>query len=108
MSDFDAVFAAKITHNGKKRIPPPRKTNHKHERSNSVSITIEGVTMSAAEWSRTDGCVVTEKTIISRVRAGWDPVQALVTPGRCRPYADEAITAKYREMTRELKRGATA
>lgn len=106
MTDAEALFSDKVTHNGRRKAPAPRKTNHKHERSNAVAITIEGVTMSAAEWSRTDGVAVTENTIISRVRSGWDPVEALITPGRQRPIADEAIKAKYRAMTRELKRAA--
>ena len=64
--------------------------------------------MSAAEWSRTDGAVVTENTIISRVRSGWDPIEALITPGRQRPIADEAIKAEYRAKTKELKKGEAA
>ena len=108
MTDAEALFSDKVTHNGRRKAPAPRKTNHKHERSNAVAITIEGVTMSAAEWSRTDGAVVTENTIISRVRSGWDPVEALITPGRQRPIADEAIKATYRAKTRELKKGIAA
>jgi len=106
MTDAEALFSDKVTHNGRRKAPAPRKTNHKHERSNAVAITIEGVTMSAAEWSRTDGAVVTENTIISRVRSGWDPIEALITPGRQRPIADEAIKAEYRAKTRELKRAS--
>lgn len=106
MTDAEALFSDKVTHNGRRKAPAPRKTNHKHERSNAVAITIEGVTMSAAEWSRTDGAVVTENTIISRVRSGWDPIEALITPGRQRPIADEAIKDEYRAKTRELKRAA--
>lgn len=108
MTDAEALFSEKVTHNGRRKAPAPRKTNHKHERSNAVAITIEGVTMSAAEWSRTDGVVVTENTIINRVRSGWDPVEALITPGRQRPIADEAIKAKYRAMTKELKKEQAA
>lgn len=108
MTDAEALFSDKVTHNGRRKAPAPRKTNHKHERSNAVAITIEGVTMSAAEWSRTDGVAVTENTIISRVRSGWDPVEALITPGRQRPIADEAIKATYRAKTRELKKGQAA
>lgn len=108
MTDAEALFSDKVTHNGRRKAPAPRKTNHKHERSNAVAITIDGVTMSAAEWSRTDGAVVTENTIISRVRSGWDPIEALITPGRQRPIADEAIKADYRAKTRELKKGQAA
>lgn len=108
MTDAEALFSEKVTHNGRRKAPALRKTNHKHERSNAVAITIEGVTMSAAEWSRTDGVVVTENTIINRVRSGWDPVEALITPGRQRPIADEAIKAKYRAMTKELKKEQAA
>ena len=108
MTDAEALFSEKVTHNGRRTAPAPRKPTHKHERSNAVAITIEGVTMSAAEWSRTDGVVVTENTIINRVRSGWDPVEALITPGRQRPIADEAIKAKYRAMTKELKKEQAA
>ena len=106
MTDTEALFSDKVTHNGRRKAPKPRKTNHKHERSNSVAITIEGLTMSASEWARVEWAVVTENTIISRVRSGWDPIEALITPGRQRPIADEAIKAEYRAKTRELKRAA--
>ncbi|WP_065348194.1 MULTISPECIES: HNH endonuclease signature motif containing protein [unclassified Pseudomonas] len=102
-SDFDAVYAQKITHNGRKRIAPAPKTNHKHERSNAVAISIEGVTMTAAEWSRFDGAAVTENTIIDRFRAGWDATEAIVTPAFRRPAGYEAKTAEFRAKVRELK-----
>ncbi|WP_164486168.1 HNH endonuclease [Pseudomonas chlororaphis] len=103
MTDAEALFSDKVTHNGRRKAPAPRKTNHKHERSNAVAITIEGLTMSAAEWARVEGTVVTENTIISRVRSGWDPIEALITPGRKRPYSDEAIKAEYKAKIKELK-----
>lgn len=104
MTDAEALFSDKVTHNGRKRIPPARKTNHKHERSNSVAITIEGVTMTAAEWSRFEGAAVTENSIISRFRSGWDPAEAIVTPAFRRPSSYQEITAKFRAWVRELKR----
>lgn len=82
MSDFDAVFAPKVTHNGRKRVPPAPKTKFKHERSNSVAITVGGITMTAAEWSRVEGCAVTENSIITRFRSGWSALDALLTPPR--------------------------
>lgn len=106
MTDEEALFSEKVTHNGRRKAPAPRKTSHKHERSNAVAITIEGVTMSAAEWARVEGTVVTENTIISRVRSGWGPIEALITPGRKRPCSDESIKAEYRAKIKQLKEAA--
>ncbi|EKT4568476.1 HNH endonuclease [Pseudomonas putida] len=106
MSDEDALFAEKVTHNGREKKKPARKTAHKHERSNSVAITIDGLTMSAAEWSRVEGTAVTENTIISRYRSGWDPIEALITPGRHKPITDQAIKALYRQKVKDLRRAA--
>ncbi|WP_146136069.1 HNH endonuclease signature motif containing protein [Pseudomonas fluorescens] len=111
MSDFDAVFAPKITHNGRKPLPPPRKTNHKHERSNAVAITIEGHTMTASEWCREPEVTVSVRSIVNRIREGLDPIEAVFArPGK-KPIPDEqlkALTAHYRAKTRDLKKGAAA
>lgn len=82
-SDEQALFGRKVTHNGS---PPtdnrPRKTRHKHERANAVAITVNGITMTAAEWSRAPGVTVTEGGIIWRVRNGWSPMDAVFMPPR--------------------------
>ncbi|UNM17293.1 HNH endonuclease [Pseudomonas sp. ArH3a] len=106
MSDFDAVFAPKITHNGRKPVPASRKTNHKHERSNAFVITIDGVTDTLAEWSRMPGVVVTERAVANRINSGWDPIDALFTPPRSRGRLSEIDEAEYRAKTKELKRAA--
>ncbi|WP_332847563.1 HNH endonuclease signature motif containing protein [Pseudomonas lactucae] len=109
MSDFEALFGRKITHNGRKPLPSPRKTNHKHERSNAVAITIEGYTLTASEWSREPGVTVSVRSIVNRIREGLDPIDAVFArPGK-KPIPIEqlkAITAEYRAKTRELKRAA--
>ncbi|SDJ39064.1 HNH endonuclease signature motif containing protein [Pseudomonas abietaniphila] len=105
-SDFEALFGDKVTHNGRKPIPPPRKTNHKYERSNAVAITIEGHTMTAAEWHREPGVTVSVRSIVNRIREGIDPIDAVFArPGK-KPIADDdlkALTALYRAKTKELK-----
>lgn len=85
MSVEDALFAEKKTHNGKitvdKRV---RKTESKSDRSNAVAITIDGVTMTAAEWSRHPMCTVSCGTIVNRARAGVEPNIAVFSPPRSR------------------------
>lgn len=106
MSDFDAVFAPKITHNGRQRVAPLPKTSHKRERSNAFVITIDGVADTLAEWSRMPGVAVTERAIANRVNAGWDPIDALFTPPHSRSGLSENERAEYRAKTRELRRSA--
>lgn len=108
MSDYDALFSPKVTHNGNPKIDRrPKKTQYKHERSNAVSLTVEGVTLSAAEWSRESGVTVTEASIINRVRAGWGEIESIFTaPRGNKPSIDDlkAIKAEYRAKVRELKK----
>lgn len=83
MSDFDALFSPKITHNGNKLTAKqrndmrPRKTSAKHERSNSVVITIDGVTATAMEWSRHPECKLSDGAIRNRIRAGMSGKDAV-------------------------------
>lgn len=71
MSDYDALFSEKKTHNGNPRVDlRKRKTECKSERSNAVAITIDGVTMTAAEWSRHPECKISRAGIVWRVRRG--------------------------------------
>ena len=82
MTDEQALFGAKVTHNGNLPKPAPRKTQFKHQRKNAVAITIDGVTMTAAEWAREPGVTVSESGIIWRIRNGWEPRKAVFQKGR--------------------------
>lgn len=73
----DALFGKKVTHNGNLPKPAPRKTQFKHQRKNAVAITIDGVTMTAAEWAREPSVTVSEEGIIYRIRNGWEPQKAV-------------------------------
>lgn len=81
MSDFDALFSDKITHNGKPRVDRrPRKTQFKHERKNAVRITVDGVTKTAAEWARDPRCSIKMGGLVYRIKAGWDHKRAVFEP----------------------------
>lgn len=74
MSDEEALFAPKATHNGKKKRtrkagtrPPPQP---KYTRSNAIVITIGETTATAAEWSRHPDCRLSQAGIRYRVRTG--------------------------------------
>ncbi len=82
MTDEQALFGAKVTHNGNLPKPEPRKTQFKHQRKNAVAITIDCVTMTAAEWAREPGVTVSEAGIIWRIRNGWEPRKAVFQKGR--------------------------
>lgn len=111
MSDHDALFAEKITHNGRKRVPPPRKTATKLERSNAAAITVEGYTMTLADWTREPGVSVSAGSIVNRIAEGLEPIHAVFArPGK-KPIPEdelEEIKAHYRALVRELKRGEVA
>jgi hypothetical protein len=79
MSDYDALFSPKLTHNGGRDKPPP-KVRIAHKRSNAVALTINGVTKTAKEWSREPGCTVSDGTIRLRFRQGWDHELAVFSP----------------------------
>jgi 5-methylcytosine-specific restriction endonuclease McrA len=100
-SIVDAVYGKKITHNGNKPKKPLPKTSCKSERSNSVTATINGVTLTATEWSRDARCVVSGATIRNRVRAGWSHDEKLITTSR-RKSAHVAIKARYTKMAKDL------
>ena len=91
-SDYEALFAPKMTHNGNvHQDKRPRKTKTKSDRKNAVVITIDGRTMTAAEWSREPGVVVTVRCIVNRVRNGVAPM--------------EAVFGSDRRKARELRNG---
>jgi hypothetical protein len=110
MSDYDALFSPKLTHNGKKAVKPTPKIRIAHERSNAVALTINGVTKTAMEWSREPGCTVTDGAIRMRFRLGWDHERAVFAPAK--PGGDRGIvsrdalgrieSAKVREMKKVI------
>lgn len=108
MSDCDALFSEKITHNGNPYIDRrPKKTNAKHERSNSLPITIDGVTLTAAEWSRDIRCFVTENTILNRVRSGWGHFDAVFSKPRSKPGC-QSIEQEFKAKLKGLRERETA
>lgn len=68
MSDFDALFAPKITHNGNVPIRPPAPP--KSTRRNAVNISIDGELKTANEWARDPRCEVSDATLRNRVKDG--------------------------------------
>jgi len=62
--------------------PYEPKTHAKHERSNSVAITCNGKTLTAAEWVREPGVTVSRAGLIWRLRQGWETSRALFQQGR--------------------------
>jgi 5-methylcytosine-specific restriction endonuclease McrA len=65
-----AIYGAKITHNG--NLPPKRPPPApKHTRRNSVNIGIDGELKTSAEWSRDSRCEVSDATLRNRVKGGW-------------------------------------
>lgn len=109
MTVEQALFGRKLTHNGKPKVDNrPRKTQQKHERKNAIAISIEGFTLTAAEWSREPGVTATEASLVNRAKAGWLPVDAVFTkPRGSKPSPEqvESIKSKYRAKTRDLKKG---
>ena len=78
MTDEQALFGEKRTHNGNLRTDArKRKTQFKHQRSNAVAISIDGVTKTAAEWAREPGVTVTAGGIAWRIKNGWVARQAV-------------------------------
>ena len=45
-------------------------------------ITLNGVTMTPEEWSRTEGCTVRGSTIIRRISKGMGEEEAIYTPSK--------------------------
>lgn len=69
MSDYDALFAPKITHNGNVPVKPPAPP--KSTRRNAVNISIDGELKTANEWARDPRCEVSDATLRNRVKAGY-------------------------------------
>lgn len=57
-------------------------TEQQGNKSNSLFLTRDGVTLCATEWARRHG--IGRVTFFKRVRIGWDPERALLTPVRRR------------------------
>ncbi|WP_230953529.1 HNH endonuclease signature motif containing protein [Burkholderia cepacia] len=102
LSDYEAVFGEKKTHNGKKAVKPPPKMRIAHERSNAIALTVNGVTKTAAEWAREERCTVSESAIRQRFRAGWTHDRAVFDPPK------KVMNKKARRLQRriEMKREA--
>jgi hypothetical protein len=77
MSDADALFSDKVTHNGKVKPTYIPKTQHLHERKNAIRITVDGVTKTAAEWARDPRCQIKMAGLAYRIKAGWDHKRAV-------------------------------
>lgn len=78
MSDEEALFGEKRTHNGKPNVDKrPRKTRFSYERSNSLPITIDGVTKTSSEWARHPGAMFSDGGIRNRVRRGIPTKEAV-------------------------------
>lgn len=82
MSIEQALFSPKKTHNGNTPKPYQPITSAKHERKNAIAITIDGETKTAMEWSRDPICSVSDGAIRLRIKAGWNPVEAVITPAK--------------------------
>ena len=78
MSDHDALFAPKLTHNGK--LPVKLPTPPKHTRRNAVNIMIDGEMKTSSEWSRDPRCAVSDATLRARVKAGWRQDSSILLP----------------------------
>ena len=83
MSDFDALFSPKITHNGKPKIDNrPRLTESAHQRKNAVRITVDGVLKTAADWAKDPRCTISVEGLVHRIKAGWDHKLAVFSPSK--------------------------
>lgn len=67
-TDKEALFWEKITHNG--RTPQKKPRPPSSSRKNAINLTIDGVTMTAEEWSRDPRCSITAGAICQRVKKG--------------------------------------
>lgn len=83
MTDEEALFSQKKTHNGNPHVDKrPNKTEFKHQRSNSVAITVGDRTLTASEWSRVPGVTVGASGIIWRIRRDWSQERAVFQSSR--------------------------
>lgn len=48
----------------------------------NITLTLDGETKTVAEWARDPRATVTEFTIYKRLKRGWDPARAVLTPSR--------------------------
>lgn len=89
MTDEQALFSEKATHNGRPPKPYKPKTNFKHERSNAIAITVRGVTKTAAEWAREPSVSVSAAGMAWRIKAGWPHERAVYQPARLKELKKE-------------------
>lgn len=74
MSDFDALFSKKITHKSLEK--EVRAT----ERKNAICIEIDGVKMTAAEWSKHKDCTISVNGIVWRFKHGFSAKDSVFKP----------------------------
>lgn len=78
MTDFECLFAPKITHNGNVPIKPP--TPPKYTRKNSIAIEWEGEKKTPSEWASDPRITLSDGTIRSRAKAGMSAFDCLFKP----------------------------
>ena len=57
----------------------------RHKSKGNSAITFEGLTLTAAEWSRFEGVTVVGNTINNRLKNGWSVRDALFLPSKTHP-----------------------
>lgn len=77
-----ALFGAKVTHNGKK-------VERKRPYKPLVYYECEGKTLTLGQWAREPGVSVTAVAIKHRLRKGWGLAEALFTPSTERARANQ-------------------
>jgi HNH endonuclease. len=116
MSAHDALFAPKITHNGKPKVDNrARKTTCAAERKNAVNITIDGELKTAMEWSRDSRCEVSDATLRNRIKAGWKHdtkilklAEGYSNTGKAPEGNSRRTRAQYVAKLKELKHGTVS
>lgn len=69
----------------------------KHTHKGHSQITFNGLTMTAAEWSRQDGVTVAGHTILRRIRSGWSIERALFATSTTHPNSRvKRVIPKYK------------
>lgn len=78
MSDYECLFAPKITHNG--NLPVKKPTPPKYTRKNSIAIEWDGEKKTPSEWANDPRVALTDNTIRSRAKAGMSAYDCLFKP----------------------------
>lgn len=99
MSDGDALFAPKKTHNGHSREPKVRHGPLRY-------YEYQGRRLTLAEWAREPDVFVTATAIRARLKAGWPLVQALMAQSTCGRPQRERAEMKAEHKTQSHNSGA--